>query len=52
MVETIVGVIGDRSQVEANAPQEARGTLAGIPAPDNGYAGGSLLLHERIDYDM
>ena len=52
MVETIEGIVGARSLVEVNAELEARGGMAEIPDPDYGYARGSLLLHERIDYDL
>ena len=38
--------------MEANAPLEARGNMAEIPAPDYGYVRGRLLLRERIDYDQ
>ena len=51
-VATIEGVIGTRSLEAANAALWARGEMAEIPAPDYGYLRGSLLLREKIDYDL
>ena len=51
-VGTIGGIVGSRSLVEANEALAAMGDLAEMHAPDYGYLRGSLLLRERMDFDI
>ena len=52
MVDTIEGIAGPRSMVEANEALAARGLLAEMPSPDYGYVRSSLILHERMDFNI
>ena len=52
MVETIEGVVGAQSLVEANEALAAIGHLSEMHVPEYGYARGILLLRERMDFDL